>query len=133
MDASPPSGGNSIGTILYHVAAIEADYLFDDILGTQDTDWPRDLFPKEVREDGQHLTPFLGETLEQHRDRLNKARTMLISTVGAMSSEELHQPRERKHYDVSPAWVLHHLMQHEAEHRSQIGSLREALGVAAGW
>jgi uncharacterized damage-inducible protein DinB len=27
-------------------------------------------------------------------------------------------------YDVTPEWVLHHLMQHEAEHRSQIGALR---------
>ena len=24
----------------------------------------------------------------------------------------------------APEWVLHHLMQHEAEHRSQIGALR---------
>jgi uncharacterized damage-inducible protein DinB len=27
-------------------------------------------------------------------------------------------------YDVTPEWVLHHLMQHEAEHRSQIGAPR---------
>ena len=46
-----------------------------------------------------------------------------------MSAEQLHELHERKHYDVSTAWVLHHLMQHEAEHRSQIGAVREALGA----
>ncbi len=28
------------------------------------------------------------------------------------------------------AWILHHLMQHEAEHRGQIGELRAALRSA---
>jgi uncharacterized damage-inducible protein DinB len=27
-------------------------------------------------------------------------------------------------YETTPEWVLHHLMQHEAEHRGQIGELR---------
>jgi uncharacterized damage-inducible protein DinB len=27
-------------------------------------------------------------------------------------------------YDVAPGFVLHHLMQHEAEHRGEIGMLR---------
>lgn len=133
VDTSPASGASSIGTILYHLAIIEADWLFDDILGTQETDWPAELFPKDAREDGQHLTPFAGETVEQHLERLAKVRTMLVDTIEAMSPEELHRPRERKDYDVSPAWVLHHLMQHEAEHRSQIGNVRESLGAALGW
>jgi uncharacterized damage-inducible protein DinB len=133
VDKAPPSGGSTIGAILYHLAIIEADWLFDDILGTQETDWPAELFPMDVREDGEHLSPFTGETLDQHRERLEKVRTMLVDTISAMSADELHRPRERKDYDVSPAWVLHHLMQHEAEHRSQIGSVREGLGAGVGW
>ncbi len=31
------------------------------------------------------------------------------------------------------AWILHHLMQHEAEHRSQIGRVRETLGAGVKW
>jgi uncharacterized damage-inducible protein DinB len=42
---------------------------------------------------------------------------------------------EIRGYDVTPEWVVHHLMQHEAEHRGQIGELRvaaeQALGVDA--
>jgi uncharacterized damage-inducible protein DinB len=133
IDEPPPSGGSTVGAILYHLAAIEADYLFDDILGTQESDWPAELFPMDVREDGVHLSAFTGETLEEHLSRFEKVRTMLVETISAMTPKELHRPRERKDYDVSPAWVLHHLMQHEAEHRSQIGSVREALGAGLGW
>lgn len=133
VDRLPPSGGSSIGAILYHLAIIEADWLFDDVLGTQETDWPAELFPMDAREDGEHLSPFADETVDQHLARLKKIRTMLVETISSMSADELHRPRERKDYDVSPAWVLHHLMQHEAEHRSQIGSVREALGAGVGW
>jgi uncharacterized damage-inducible protein DinB len=35
--------------------------------------------------------------------------------------------------DVTPEWVIHHLMQHEAEHRGEIAALRaeaeRALGI----
>lgn len=134
VDAKPPNGGSSsIGSILYHLAIIEADWLFDDILGTQETDWPSDLFPKDVREDGRHLSDFEGEALNDHLARLDKVREMLLDTIRNMSPDELHRTRERKSYHVSPAWVLHHLMQHEAEHRSQIGSVREALGAGLDW
>ena len=133
IDAVAPSGGSSIGAILYHLAIIEADWLLDDILGTQETDWPSELFPKDAREDGTHLTPFTGETLEQHTARLDAVRKLLFETISVMSPEDLHRPRERLQYDVTPAWVLHHLMQHEAEHRSQIGAVREALGIAQSW
>jgi hypothetical protein len=33
IDLRPPGSENSIGTVLYHVALIEADWLFDDIFG----------------------------------------------------------------------------------------------------
>lgn len=133
LDQAPPSGGSSIAAILYHLAIIEADWLFDDILATQETDWPSELFPMDAREDGQHLSAFKGETLDEHLARLDKVRTMLADTIKAMSPDDMHAPRERKDYNVSPAWVLHHLMQHEAEHRSQIGTVREALGSGLDW
>jgi uncharacterized damage-inducible protein DinB len=134
LDAVPPNGGSTIGALLYHIAIVEADWLFDEILGTIDTDFPRDLFPVEMREDGNTLTGFGGETLADLLARLKKIRTMLIETVSAMSADQLHEIHERKSYDVTTAWVLHHLMQHEAEHRSQIGAVREALGAPKpGW
>jgi uncharacterized damage-inducible protein DinB len=133
IDKPPRDGASSIGTLLYHVAIVEADWLFDEILGTIETDWPRELFPSEMREDQGTLTPFTGESLADHVTRLEKVRALLVETITPMSSDDLHRLNERKHYDVSTAWVLHHLMQHEAEHRSQVGSVRESLGVGLGW
>jgi uncharacterized damage-inducible protein DinB len=134
VDQVPPSGGSTIGALLYHIAIVEADWLFDEILGTIDTDFPKDIFPVEMREDGNTLTWFSGETLAQHLARLKTIRAMLVETVSGMSRAQLHELHERSSYDVSTAWVLHHLMQHEAEHRSQIGAVREALGAPKpGW
>ena len=43
----------------------------------------------------------------------------------AMTLAEFRRVRSFEHYDVTPEWVLHHLIQHEAEHRGQIGSIRD--------
>lgn len=133
LDKAPPGGGSTIGAILYHIAIVEADWLFDEILGTIDTDWPKALFPVEMREDGRTLTGFVGETLVEHLARMKEIRRMLVDVVSTMSDDDLHRVHVRNHYDVSTAWVLHHLMQHEAEHRSQIGHIREALGAGVQW
>ena len=51
-----------------------------------------------------------------------------------MTREDFHRPRILERYNVSPAWVIHHLIQHEAEHRGQIGEIRalaeKSLGKA---
>jgi uncharacterized damage-inducible protein DinB len=133
LDVEPPDGGSTFGALLYHIAIVEADWLFDEILGTIDTDFPKHLFPVEMREDGTKLTGFSGDTLRQHLDRLKAIRTMLVDAVSPMRTEQLNELHERKNYDVSTAWVLHHLMQHEAEHRTQIGRVRELLGDRSGW
>ena len=127
IDRVPPDGGSSIGTLLYHIALIETDWLLFDILGRPESEWPRDLFPVDHRLADATLSPFTGDTLEQHLARLKTVRTMLVDAVRTMSADQLHELRPRDDYDVSAAWVLHHLMQHEAEHRSQIGSVRESL------
>lgn len=44
-----------------------------------------------------------------------------------MSEDELHRVRALPYYDVTLAWVLHHLAQHEAEHRGEIGSILAQL------
>lgn len=122
---------NSIGTLLYHVALIEADWLFDEILGTIDRDWPKDLFPVPHRDEGGVLSPLDGETLAEHLSRLEAVRAMLVDAIRTMTIEDVHTPRVRDDYDVSPAWVLHHLMQHEAEHRAQVSALRDRLPGSA--
>ena len=44
-----------------------------------------------------------------------------------MTLDEFRRPRSLPQYDVTPEWVLHHLTQHEAEHRGHIQGLREII------
>ena len=130
VDALPAFGLNTIGTLLYHVAAIEADWLFEDILGPESgIEWPAELFPFDVREEGGRLTPVLGMSLEDHLGRLERARRLLNDHLRPMGADEFHRPRGRRDYDVSAGWVVHHLLQHEAEHRAQISAARQQLGA----
>ena len=73
------------------------------------------------------LTRVLGESLAQHLERLAAVRPILLDRLRPMPANDFHRPRVRPEYDVSPAWVIHHLPQHEAEHRSEIGWLRAQL------
>jgi hypothetical protein len=128
LDVQPPGAENSIGTTLYHVALVEADWLFDDIFGIRLNDselaaW----FPLADRDAAGVLTDVAGESLADHLQRLAAVRQVLVERLRPMSVEDFHAPRARERYDVSPAWVVHHLAQHEAEHRSEIGWLKGRL------
>lgn len=116
--------GHSIGTLLYHVAAIEIDWFVVEVMqgGVPESVW--DDFTWEVRDEQGQLTAVTGVSLADHWARLDKVRGLLLDAYRAMSLEDYRRPREMDKYDVTPDWVLHHLMQHEAEHRDEIIALR---------
>ena len=116
--------GNSIGTLLYHLAAIEIDWLYSDVLQSQ---WPPELealFPFDVRDEQGHLIAVRGLSLDGHLHRLDAVRSILLDTFRGMTLHEFRRARRVNDRDVTPEWVIHHLMQHEAEHRGQIGEIR---------
>jgi len=44
-----------------------------------------------------------------------------------MTNAEFHRVRTLESYDVAPDWAVHHILQHEAEHRSHIAWLRDSF------
>jgi len=123
--SQPPDGESSIGTVLYHLAGIEADWLYAEVL--EQPEFPAEvvaLFPHDVRDGQGHLSQVAGVSLEEHLQRLAVVRRLLLDVFEGMDLAEFRRVRVLPPYDVTPEWVLHHLMQHEAEHRSQIGALR---------
>jgi len=124
LDWRPRPGISSIGTLLYHIAAIETDWLFTEILAgyTPETavSWPEDLLLYDVRDQQGWLTHVPGEALAHHLQRLDTVRSILLDVFRGMSLAEFRRLRRLEKVEVTPEWVLHHLIQHEAEHRGQI-------------
>lgn len=115
---------SSIGTVLYHIADIEADWLYVEVLEKPLQVEIAALFPFETRDRQGHLTQIDGMSLEQYLNRLKIVRDLLLNAYQQMDLQEFRRVRSLENYEVTPEYVLHHLMQHEAEHRSQIGALR---------
>jgi uncharacterized damage-inducible protein DinB len=121
VDRAGPDG-TTIGTLLYHIALIEASWLYEDILA-QPFPQVESYFPHPVRDANGRLQPVVGQPLADHLRRLEAIRAMLREQVGRMTGDDWAQVRALPAYDVSPGWVLHHLLQHEAEHRGAIAAL----------
>jgi uncharacterized damage-inducible protein DinB len=126
IDWTAPGSGSSIGTILYHIADIEADWLYVEVLEQPFPPEVAALFPYATRDEQDQLTQVRGHSLEQHLKRLETVRGLLLGVFQPMDLSDFRRARSLASYDVTPEWVLHHLMQHEAEHRGQIGAVRES-------
>jgi uncharacterized damage-inducible protein DinB len=124
IDWQPPDGGSTIGTVLSHLATVEADWLYVEVLEQPFPPEVVALLPAEMRDARGRLTQVCGITLESHLERLAQVRALLLAVFQQMDLANFRQARTLPDYDVTPEWVLHHLLQHEAEHRSQLGALR---------
>lgn len=127
IDAIPIGGGNTIGALLYHVAAVELEWLYRDILASSSPDWARRLFPREVREENGRLTSVRGIALDQHLDRLATVRRHLHEDLAGLTDDDFRSAAEGSESGGTPEWVLHHLREHEAEHRGQMQEIRTLL------
>jgi uncharacterized damage-inducible protein DinB len=124
VDWVAPEGGNSIGSILYHIAAIEADYLYADLLEQPFPQTVVELFPYEVREENGRLTPVHGFDLAWYMHRLDETRRLLLEAFRSMDLADFRRIRSLEYADITPEWTLYHLTQHEAEHRGELAALR---------
>jgi uncharacterized damage-inducible protein DinB len=130
LDWRPDAPLNSIGTLLYHIALIETSWLLDDIFeGEPGPEWLQSLLPFTDRDGSGRLIQVDGERIDIHLQRLSAVRAYLLERLRPMSNGDFHRVRHLASYDAAPDWVLHHLLQHEAEHRSHIAWLRDTYPV----
>ena len=126
VDWYPDAPLNSIGALLYHIALIEADWVVTEILELDA--YPADLqrlLPWADRDDAGHLSRVDGQELEAHLARLSGVRQFVLERLRGMTNDDFHRIRPLADYDVAPDWAIHHILQHEAEHRSHIAWLRD--------
>lgn len=111
---------------MYHIALVEADWLYVEVLGTEWDPEVSSLFPFESRTNGK-ITRVEGESLEEHFYRLKKVREVFLSYFRLMDLNDWRKPRKLEQYDVTPEWVVYHLIEHESHHRGQIFQLLREL------
>ncbi len=123
IDWLPSNRKNSIGTVLYHIALVEADWLYVEVLEQAYALTIAALLPYPARDEQELLTKVEGVSLDDHMMRLHVVRQQVLQVFQSMSLLDFKRARRLPDYDVTPQWVLHHLLQHEAEHRSEIAAL----------
>ncbi len=128
--AGPEGNENSIGTLLYHLASVEMGWLHFDTL-EQPERFPEKDFPFEPFTGGR-ITPVTGVSLDDHLARLNKSRAIFLERIKEISLADWSKLRspEDEDYDVSPAWMVFHLVEHEAGHAAQIGVMKKRAHAA---
>jgi uncharacterized damage-inducible protein DinB len=127
LDWRPPLWANTVGTLLYHIALIEADWLYAEILERPIPEDLKAMLRLDDRQSNGELTSVRGETANQHEQRLARVRQDFLQALGSMTLTEFRRIRHLPDYDVTPEWVVLHLIQHEAEHRGQIVVLRKSF------
>lgn len=121
----PDEEANSIGTLLYHIVAIELDWLYVEILERPDySATVATLLPYDVRDATGRLTAVKGESLADHLARMTASRQLLLTELRSLTAADFYRVRRFDPYDVTPEWVLYHLLEHEASHRGEMGELR---------
>jgi uncharacterized damage-inducible protein DinB len=125
LDAVPPVGRNTIGGLLYHIAGAEATWLYKNLRQEEFPPEIAALFPEPIWGEEGHLPLFPGQPLSSYLDRLRIVREHFLAIYKAMSLEEFRRVEPRRYwygeeYEITAETVVHHLMQHEAEHRGHI-------------
>jgi len=123
IDWQPPNG-NSIGTLLYHIAIIEMDWLFNEVMQKKMSASVWEAFPFPVRDETGHLTTIKGMSLDAHFKRMDATRRQFLEVFKHMTLDDFRHPRSLERYDVTPEWVIHHLVLHESEHRGEMATIR---------
>ncbi|HEX2906970.1 MAG TPA: rod shape-determining protein [Phototrophicaceae bacterium] len=124
---SPQGSNQTLGKLLYSIAAQEANWLFISVRQQPFPDDVQRLFPGDEAE----IAVFIqDEMVAQHYHRLQVVRNYLIQTYSEMSFEDFQQSHHTPSSYHSAEWVLHELCQFEAERRSEMAALFTAAKKA---
>jgi hypothetical protein len=128
LDWEGPDGrDNAIGSLLYHIALAEMEWLFLNLLQQKIPESIQADFPHPGEDAEGRLARVPGVPLEHHLERLETSRELLVAAIQPMSVREWRRsrrPLDRRDREVSPEWVAFHLLEHEAGHGFQISAIK---------
>lgn len=131
LDAAPAAGVNTIGAVLYHIAASEAQWAYQNLLDAPLPDAVAALLPYPMLDAAGRLSTPRGMPYQWYVDTLNSVREHILTVFAPMSPEEFRTPVRRTleygEVEFTPEAVVVHLAQHEAEHRGQIHTILDGV------
>jgi uncharacterized damage-inducible protein DinB len=127
LDTQVEAFANSIGSLLYHIALIELDWLYCEVLEQEIPERFRAVFPHDVRDENGKLSVVTGISLAAHLERLELVRQTLRDELIDLTRDDFYRLRSFEAYEVNPAWVLYHLLEHEAKHGEQVKHIRRLI------
>lgn len=123
LDYSPNEDSfETIGTLLFHIAAVEWSWIFGDIDGEEmNFEEFKHAFPlrSEV-----NISQLKGKGKQFYLDKLEEVRNQVHRRLFNLRDEELIRlvGSDSKRYSIE--WILFHIIEHEAMHIGQIQLLR---------
>ena len=130
LDWTGPGWADSIGTILYHIALIEMDWLYVEVLEQEVPPAIAARFPHASRDAQGRLSAVRGLALADYLNLLDTIRATFLAEFQGMSEAEFRRVRRLEAYDVTPEWVIYHIAQHEIEHHGDIIALRRLAAAS---
>ncbi|CAM4017278.1 DinB family protein [Saccharibacillus endophyticus] len=122
LDAAEDGDVTTVGALLYHIADVETSWLHFDMLLRKKLDPELEpWFTAPTRNERGEVWCPQGESLERHLERLAVVRRDFLEKFRSVDLEDWRTIREVPgEYDVTPEWIVYHLIEHEAHHRGQI-------------
>lgn len=112
----------TIGTLLFHIEAIEFSWFYEDIFKEEmnDEDWKYAFALRKTLDPPQ----LIGRPLSFYLKRLEELRKRIFETLQSMVDEDLYSVVDSGGRKFTIYWILHHIHQHEALHIGQINFLK---------
>ncbi len=124
-------GAHPIGALVLHIGEAEWWWIQCNVLAQEMTDEDRAFTHWDVLEDPDGFATN-GLSAEYCLTRVDEIRERTFAVLAKYNDDDLDRLfnfRQRgKSIDVSLRWVLHHLADHEAQHKGQILMLKRLLG-----
>ncbi len=126
------AGAHSIGALVLHIGEAEWYWMHMVVLGHELTDadrsapcWDVLQYPDRFHEKGHSVEFCLNE--------IKAIRTQTGDTLASFNDADLERifsiKRRGEVHERSLRWILHHLMDHEAQHKGQILMLKRLMGL----
>ena len=113
--------------MLFHVADAEVFWIHRVFEGRSRDEAIAALLTHQGRAGDDPLTHVTGETLAQHRERLDRVRASVVEVLAPLSNEDFNRVHVLVDQDVSASWMLFHLIDHEWDHTVRIREIRDAF------